>query len=92
MQEYVNKNKIFSATVDFSRLPEADFLLICVPTPLDHHFSPDLSYVLDTTKTISKYLRKGQVIVFESTTYPGTTEEEMLPILEESGLQVGKGF
>jgi UDP-N-acetyl-D-glucosamine dehydrogenase len=63
-----------------------------VPTPLDEHREPDLSYVLDTTRTIAEYLRKGQLVVLESTTYPGTTDEEMRPILEATGLRVGKDF
>ncbi|MFC2168526.1 nucleotide sugar dehydrogenase [Acidobacteriota bacterium] len=82
----------FLATDDFRKLKEVDVVVICVPTPLDSHRNPDLSYVLDTTRTISKYLHRGQLIVLESTTYPGTTEEEMLPILESSGLKVGNDF
>jgi len=92
LKEYVLEKKKFSATSDFSRLTEADMILICVPTPLDEHYNPDLSYVLNSTKVIAQYLRKGHVVVLESTTYPGTTDEEMLPILEESGLKVGKDF
>ena len=80
------------ATTDFTRLREADHILICVPTPLGKHNEPDLSYVLNTTHTISHNLRPGHHIVLESTTYPGTTEEELLPILEESGLKVGETF
>ncbi len=92
LKEYVIKKKTFSATSDFSRLKEVDFILVCVPTPLDEHYNPDLSYVLNSTRVISEHLRKGQVVVLESTTYPGTTEEEMLPILESSGLREGKDF
>ena len=92
LKEFVIEKKKFNATADFSRLIEADFILICVPTPLDEHYNPDLSYVLNSTKSISKYLREGHVIVLESTTYPGTTEEEMLPILEKSGLKEGHDF
>jgi len=84
--------KVFSATTDFSRLAEADAVIICVPTPLDAHRNPDLSYVLTTTETVARYLRKGQIVVLESTTYPGTTDEEMLPILERSGLKGGRDF
>ena len=80
------------ATTDFKRLKEVDHILICVPTPLGKHNEPDLSYVLNTTRTISHNLRPGHHIVLESTTYPGTTEEELLPILEESGLKVGETF
>ncbi|MDH7512279.1 MAG: nucleotide sugar dehydrogenase [Clostridiales bacterium] len=84
--------KFFRATSDFSRLREMDVIIICVPTPLDAHKNPDLSYVLNTSRVISKHLRKGQLVVLESTTYPGTTEEEMLPILEQSGLRAGEDF
>jgi UDP-N-acetyl-D-glucosamine dehydrogenase len=84
--------KTFSATTDFSRLQDMDAIVICVPTPIDAHRNPDLSYVLNTTETIAKYLRKGQLVVLESTTYPGTTDEEMLPILERNGLKGGKDF
>jgi len=80
------------ATADFDRLQEPDAIIICVPTPLGIHNEPDLSYVVNTTKTVRQHLRRGQVIVLESTTYPGTTSQEMLPILEETGWQVGKDF
>ncbi len=92
LKEYVLDKKQFSATADFSRLGEVDFILICVPTPLDDHYNPDLSYVLESTRVIAKYLKKGHVVVLESTTYPGTTEEEMLPILQETGMEVGKDY
>jgi len=88
---YVKTNK-FSATDDFTRLKEVDAIIICVPTPLGEHKEPDLTFVLNTTKTIAENLRKGHVVVLESTTYPGTTEEELLPILESTGLRVGKDF
>lgn len=82
-----------NATSDFSRIPEADALMLCVPTPLDEHREPDMSYVVNTTETVSKYLRKGQLVILESTTYPGTTEELIIPILEKgSGLTVNKDF
>ncbi len=80
------------ATVDFSRLGEADCILICVPTPLTDKMEPDLSYVLDTTNSIAGSLRAGQIIVLESTTYPGTTEEMLLPRLEINGMTVGEEF
>jgi UDP-N-acetyl-D-glucosamine dehydrogenase len=86
------KNKKFLATADFAALGEVDVIIICVPTPLDSYKNPDLSFVLKTTKTISKDLRKGQLVVLESTTYPGTTEEEVLPLLESGGLKVGEDF
>jgi len=92
LNEFVKDKKTMSATVDFQRLIETDIILICVPTPLDEHYTPDLSYVFETTEMISKYLRKGQVIVLESTTYPGTTDEKMLPILKRSGLILGEDF
>lgn len=82
----------FSATTDFKKLSKPDCILICVPTPLSKMREPDLRYVEATARAISKVLRKGQLIVLESTTYPGTTREVMLPILEESGLKVGKDF
>lgn len=82
----------FDPTSDLSRMAEADALLICVPTPLSDSRDPDLFYVEETTKAIAKTLRPGQLIVLESTTYPGTTRDVMLPILEESGLKPGKDF
>ncbi|OGD24087.1 MAG: UDP-N-acetyl-D-glucosamine dehydrogenase [Candidatus Aminicenantes bacterium RBG_13_63_10] len=84
--------KTFQATSDFNRLAAVDAVLICVPTPLDAHRNPDLSYVLNTTRTIAARLRRGQLVVLESTTYPGTTDEEMKPILEQGGLKAGKDF
>jgi UDP-N-acetyl-D-glucosamine dehydrogenase len=84
--------KAFDATHDFSRLGETDCVLICVPTPLTDKMEPDLSYIIQTTETISEKLRKGQLIVLESTTYPGTTEELLLPRLESRGLKVGQDF
>ena len=81
------------ATSDFSRMPEADALLMCVPTPLDHHREPDMRFVEQTAETISKHLRKGQLVILESTTWPGTTEELIIPILEKgSGLKAGEDF
>lgn len=85
IQQYVN-SKHFGATSDFSRLSEADAIIICVPTPLNEYREPDLSYVENTAKSIQPHLQKGQLVVLESTTYPGTTEELVLPILEKSGL------
>ncbi|MGB9005328.1 MAG: nucleotide sugar dehydrogenase, partial [Candidatus Aminicenantales bacterium] len=84
--------RAFSATSNFGRLRNMNVVIICVPTPLDSHRNPDLSFVLNTTRTISCNLVKGQLIILESTTYPGTTDEEMKPILEESGLRAGKDF
>jgi UDP-N-acetyl-D-glucosamine dehydrogenase len=86
------RGRTFAATGDFRRLRSMEAIIICVPTPLDHHRNPDLSFVLNTTRAISRHLVKGQLVVLESTTYPGTTEEDMLPILEESGLRAGRDF
>lgn len=82
----------FDATADMARLAEPDVILICVPTPLSDSRDPDLSYVVGTTEAIAKTLRPGQLVVLESTTYPGTTREVMLPILEQSGLKAGEDF
>ena len=90
----VNK-RYFSATNDFSRLPEVDAIIICVPTPLDEHREPDMTYVEGTAKTIQKYLRPGQLVTLESTTYPGTTDELLLPLFENAAsgkMKVGEDF
>lgn len=79
-------------TADMSRLGEADVLLVCVPTPLTDSRDPDLQYVENTSRMIAKTLRPGQLVILESTTYPSTTRDVMLPILEESGLKVGQDF
>jgi len=93
MMEVLSKSDRCDATTDFSRLVEADAILMCVPTPLSKYREPDMSYVEKTTETISKHLRKGQLVILESTTWPGTTEELMIPILEKnSGLKAGKDF
>ncbi len=86
IQQFVN-SRHFSATTDFSKLKETDAILICVPTPLDERREPDLSYVEQTAISIQPHLQKGHLVVLESTTYPGTTEELVLPILEKSGLR-----
>ncbi|MEE9492180.1 MAG: nucleotide sugar dehydrogenase [Gammaproteobacteria bacterium] len=80
----------FCVTCDYSRTAAMDALIICVPTPLDRHREPDLSYVLGTLEQLLPYLRKEQIVSLESTTYPGTTEEELKPRIEQTGLQVGK--
>ena len=98
--EHIPQNKIqqfviskhFSATTEFARLKEADAIIICVPTPLDERREPDLSYVEQTAISIQPHLQKGQLVVLESTTYPGTTEELVLPILEKSGLRCPIGI
>lgn len=87
------KKGMLSATTDFSFVKDVDFIAICVPTPLDEHQEPDISYVRDSAKEVAKYLKSGTMVVLESTTYPGTTEELIKPILEEgSGLTCGKDF
>lgn len=82
----------FEATTDFSRASECDALLLCVPTPLNKYREPDLSYVLSTLKSLLPYIREDQVMSLESTTYPGTTEEELLPRIQEHGLKVGENY
>ncbi len=87
------KRGLLSATNDFSIVKDADFIAICVPTPLDEYQQPDISYVKSSGIEIAKYLKRGTIVVLESTTYPGTTEELLLPILEEgSGLKCGQDF
>ena len=80
------------ATTDFSFVKDVDTICICVPTPLDLYKQPDLSYVISSTKSVAEYLHKGMLVILESTTYPGTTEEVLKPILEESGLKCGEDF
>ncbi len=86
IQQFV-QSKHFGATADFSKLAEVDAIIICVPTPLDQRREPDLSYVQDTAQAIRPHLQRGQLVVLESTTYPGTTEELVLPVLEETGMK-----
>ncbi len=84
----------FTATSDYARLAEMDAIIICVPTPLDQYHEPDLSFITDTTHAIAPHLQAGQLIVLESTTYPGTTEEVVVPILEKEnkhGLKAARG-
>ena len=95
--EHITADKIaaarsagFEATTDFSRIGEAEAVILCVPTPLNKYREPDMSFVIDTTDAVKPYLRAGQVLSLESTTYPGTTEEELLPRVEEGGLKVGE--
>lgn len=92
LKEIVEKG-LLSATTDFAIVKDADFIAICVPTPLDEYQQPDISYVRDSTMEVAKYLKKGSIVVLESTTYPGTTEELLLPLLEEgTGLKCGEDF
>jgi UDP-N-acetyl-D-glucosamine dehydrogenase len=82
----------FTATTDMARLSEPDAISICVPTPLSKFKDPDVSYIVSATEAVKKRLRRGQAIILESTTYPGTTREIMLPALQSTGLKVGKDF
>ncbi|MBI1884326.1 MAG: nucleotide sugar dehydrogenase [Chlamydiae bacterium] len=86
------KKGLLEATSDFSRLREVDAISICVPTPLRKTKDPDISHIIQSVEAVAQYLRKGQLVVLESTTYPGTTEEVVLPILEGKGKKVGKDF
>ncbi|OGL43435.1 MAG: UDP-N-acetyl-D-glucosamine dehydrogenase [Candidatus Schekmanbacteria bacterium RBG_16_38_10] len=83
---------LFTPTTDFSKLSKMDCIIICVPTPLNKYREPDMSYVFNTTKTVAQFLSRNKLIVLESTTYPGTTDEDMRKILEGTGLKAGKDF
>ena len=88
------KKRGFSATAEYSRLTEMDAIIICVPTPLNEYHEPDLSFITDTAKSIAPHLRAGHLVILESTTYPGTTEEVLIPILEKGnrhGLKASRG-
>jgi UDP-N-acetyl-D-glucosamine dehydrogenase len=91
MKELVS-NKKFSATLDFKNFAKMDIIIICVPTPLRKSKDPDVSYIVEAVANIKKTLRKGQLIILESTTYPGTTDELVTPMLEETGLNAGEDF
>lgn len=87
------KNKgLFEATTDFSQSATCDALIICVPTPLDQHHAPDLSYVINTVEAVLPHIRAGQVMSLESTTYPGTTKEELQPRIEAKGFTIGQDY
>ncbi|MBC3898380.1 nucleotide sugar dehydrogenase [Acetobacterium malicum] len=90
--EKIVKSGLLSATTDFSKVAAADCVCICVPTPLDEHQQPDISYVKSSAESIVPYMHKEMLIVLESTTYPGTTEELLKPIFESSGLKCGEDF
>ncbi|MBL8758491.1 MAG: nucleotide sugar dehydrogenase [Phycisphaerae bacterium] len=98
MTTTLSRSKKFSATTDFARLAECDAVVICVPTPLGKHMEPDLSYIVNSARDIGRTLRAGQLVVLESTTYPGTTREDMLPAMLEArpagapALHCGKDF
>ena len=89
---YLVSKGCLDASTDFTKLAATDIVVICVPTPLTRHREPDLSFVETTARTIAKYLRRGQLIILESTTWPGTTEEIVKPILEAAGLYSGTDF
>jgi len=88
----LSKSERFRASCDPQTLADADVLILCVPSPIGRHHEPDLSYIVESTRMIAKVLRPGQLICLESTTYPGTTRGDCLPILEESGLTAGEDF
>jgi UDP-N-acetyl-D-glucosamine dehydrogenase len=88
----LSESSRFNATIDFANLKDIDCVIICVPTPLTKHREPDLSFVFNTTRSIAEHLHNGQLIVLESTTYPGTTDEDMRKILERTGLKAGRDF
>ncbi len=90
--EKANSTKLFESTTDFKRLKECDAILIAVPTPLNKNREPEMEYIVLTCEAIYPHLQKGQLVVLESTTYPGTTVEVVVPILEKSGLKVDKDF
>ena len=86
------KKGLLTATLDFSQLKKMDAVIICVPTPLRKSKDPDVSYIVASVQETRKYLKRGQVIILESTTYPGTTKELVKPMLEAGGLKAGKDF
>lgn len=86
------QNKLFKATADLSELKNAQVVVLCVPTPLNKNREPDLTFIEEATEAIAQHIQPGQIICLESTTYPGTTEDVMLPILAKAGLQVGEDF
>lgn len=88
----VMKNRMLTVTSDMSAIKKLDAVIICVPTPLDKAKEPDMSYIISAVKSVARYMKRGQVVVLESTTYPGTTEEVMLPVLESDELREGRDF
>ena len=84
--------KVFSVSTDFNLLSQVDVVIICVPTPLKRKYTPDISYIVSAVRSVTKHLHKDMLVVLESTTYPGTTEELIKPELEKSGLKAGKDF
>lgn len=92
IKEFIDQEELFEPTCDMSRLSEVDAVIICVPTPLTDKREPDLTYVVNTSKEIARHLKKGQLVSLESTTYPGTTDEVLLPLFNNNGLEAGKDF
>ena len=88
----VRKTKSLTVTTDFSVIRGLDAIIICVPTPLYKTKEPDVSFIVAAVRNIKRYMKRGQIVVLESTTYPGTTEEVILPILEEDGMKEGRDF
>src|SRR3954466_11564620 len=86
------KSSGFTATTNYAEISQLDAIVICVPTPLNEHHEPDLTYVENTARAIAPHIRPGQLVVLESTTYPGTTRDVVKPILESSGLKSGRDF
>jgi UDP-N-acetyl-D-glucosamine dehydrogenase len=91
LKDLVQKG-LLTASTSFDCLPDADVIIICVPTPLTVNFDPDISYIVSVCEEIAQRLRPGQLVTLESTTFPGTTEEVMLPLLQKSGLKIGEEF
>ena len=83
---------LFKATTNMARIKSVDAVLVCVPTPLTQNREPDMQFIIKSSETIARYLQPGQLIIFESTTYPGTTRDLVVPILETSGLKAGEDF
>jgi len=91
LRQVVNNGRL-QASTDFSLLKTADVIIICVPTPLRRKYTPDVSFIVNAVKIIDKYIKRDTLVILESTTYPGTTRELILPVLEKSGMKVGKGL
>src|SRR5215475_11695457 len=85
------RDRGFSATTDFARIAQMDAVIICVPTPLNEYHEPDLSYIVKTAESIAPHLKEGQLVILESTTYPGTTDDVLIPLLEKSGIKAARG-
>ena len=88
----VIRKQVFNVSTDFNLLAQVDVVIICVPTPLKRKYTPDISYIVSAVRSVTKHLHKDMLVILESTTYPGTTEELLKPELEKSGLKAGKDF